>query len=141
VIAIGVDPGARRIGIAVSDAHGRLARPLTLIECQSLAADVARVRELVDSRGAARVVVGRPVTLSGSVGPAARRARRFANALRRAVEVEVVLWDERLTTVQAERRLRAAGRRSARRRALRDAAAAAVMLQSYLDSRPEDGQA
>ena len=137
MIAIGIDPGERRIGIAVSDTRGVLARPLTVLPCQSLAADVARIKELAVSSRAGRVVVGLPVNLSGSAGPSAQRARRFANALRRALDTEVVLWDERLTTVEADRTLKAAGGRPARRRAMRDSAAAAVMLQSYLDSQRE----
>ena len=71
---------------------------------------------------------------SGSAGPGARRARRFAKALGRGLELEVELWDERLSTVEAERSLIAGGERRARRRELRDAVAAALILQSYLDA-------
>jgi putative holliday junction resolvase len=136
---LGVDLGSRRIGLAVSDPAGRVATPLAVIERSGDdAADrrtiVARAREA----GASRIVVGLPLSLSGDVGPAARAVLEEVDALRAeaGAAITVETHDERLTTVIAERELRGAGaRRDARRRAV-DPAAAAVMLQSYLEAHP-----
>jgi putative Holliday junction resolvase len=135
MVVLGVDLGERRIGLAVTDALGVTARPLGAIEHRSLADDVLRVEEAAQRQGASRIVVGLPLNLDGTAGPAARRARRFANALRRRSSREVVLWDERLTTVEAQERL--AGRREPGQsgrgsREPVDEVAAAVLLQDYL---------
>ncbi len=134
MIVLGLDPGERRIGVAVSDPRGVAAQPLRVIERASFAEDAARLRELVEARKAERVVVGLPLGMDGEAGPAARSARRYANRLRRELQVEVVLWDERLSTAEAERSLLSAGESRARRREVRDAVAAALILQSYLDA-------
>lgn len=134
MIVLGLDPGERRIGVAVSDPRGVTAQPLRVIERASFAEDAARLRELVEARKAERVVVGLPLGMDGEAGPAARSARRYANRLRRELQVEVVLWDERLSTAEAERSLLSAGESRARRREVRDAVAAALILQSYLDA-------
>jgi len=131
---LGIDFGDRRIGVAASDALGLTAQPVTVLERQSLAEDIARIAELANRRRAQTIVVGLPLNMDGSAGPAARRARRFAAALRRELGLAVELWDERLTTVEAERVLIASGERRARRRQLRDSVAAAIILQAYLDA-------
>ena len=132
---LGLDPGERRIGVALSDELGCLASPLTVLERRSRATDLAAVAELVRTHGVTEVVVGHPKTLRGDVGPQARRAERFAGALGRAVGVPVRLWDERYSTVEAVERLAHGGRRRRGHQAHPDAAAAAVILQGYLDSR------
>ncbi len=134
MIVLGLDPGERRIGVAVSDPRGVIARPLTVIERRSFKEDAARLRALVEARGVERVVVGHPVGMDGKTGTAARSARRYSNRLRAALGVEVALWDERLTTAEAERAMLSAGESRARRREVRDAVAAALMLQNYLDA-------
>ena len=132
---LGLDFGERRIGAAVSDELGITARPLAAIERTSRAEDVARIGELARRRKAKVIVVGLPLNMDGSEGPAARRARRFGAALRRELGLEVELWDERLSTAEAERALIESGERRARRREVRDGVAAALILQSYLDAR------
>jgi len=134
VKVLGIDFGDRRIGVAASDALGLTAQPVTVLQRQSLAEDIARIAELANRRRAQTIVVGLPLNMDGSAGPAARRARRFAAALRRELGLAVELWDERLTTVEAERVLIASGERRARRRQLRDSVAAAIILQAYLDA-------
>jgi putative Holliday junction resolvase len=129
---LGVDPGARRVGIAVGDLETRVARPLEVIDAHARD-PVGRIVELSASLGATRIVVGRPVGLSGKAGPAVDAHASFVAALRRALDVPVDELDERLTTVAAERRLRSAGLSAARRKAVRDAVAAQVLLQDYLD--------
>jgi putative Holliday junction resolvase len=135
---MGLDPGERRVGVALSDELGLLASPLCILERRSWAADVAALAELVRAHEVAVVVVGHPKTLRGEIGPQARRAERFARELERAVDVPVRLWDERYSTVEASEllsraRKRPAGRGRAPIRV--DSVAAAVILQGFLDAR------
>ena len=135
---LGIDLGTRRIGVAVSDPGGVLASPVAVLaRSGDRAADHRAVATLVGEWGAERVVVGLPLSLDGTMGPAARSAADEAEALAAVVGVPVEVADERLTTVTADRALReAAPRRGARaRRQVVDAAAAAVLLQSWLDGR------
>jgi putative Holliday junction resolvase len=129
---LGVDPGERRVGVAIADEETRFARPLEVVDA-SVADPVARIAQLARENEATLVVVGRPLALSGEAGRAVEDAAPFVAALRDAVEVDVVEHDERLTTVIAERSLRAGGADRAARKRLRDAVAAQVMLQGYLD--------
>lgn len=131
---LGIDLGERRIGVASSDALGLTAQPLAVIEHKSLEEDVARIGELAGVRSAEKIVVGLPLNMDGSVGPAARRAQRFAAALRRKLGMVVELYDERLSTVEAEKALLEGDARRRRRREVRDGVAAALVLQSYLDA-------
>lgn len=131
---LGVDPGGRRVGLALADESTGFARPLEVVDRRK-ADPVGRICELVGAHGVDLVVVGRPVGLSGEAGPAVEAQREFVAELRRRCPVEVREHDERLTTVIAERALRDSGARRDRRRELRDAVAAQVMLQGYLDSR------
>jgi putative Holliday junction resolvase len=130
---LGVDPGTRRIGLAVSDALGITARPLYAIESKGYRADAAQVAEAADAQGAESIVVGLPLHMSGRESPAAKRARRLVQALRRATTLPVEIWDERLSTVEAAGIMIEAGVAREKRRDRIDAAAAAVILQSYLD--------
>lgn len=131
---IGVDPGERRTGVAVADLETRWARPLEVIDARDKD-PVARIAELVIELNSTVVVVGRPVTLAGDSGPAVETQQDFVARLRAAIEADVEEFDERLTTVAAERRLREAGAPAAKRKAIKDAVAAQLMLQDYLDSR------
>lgn len=130
---LGIDVGEKRIGLAVGDPTGLIASALGAQPSVGRARDVAAIAEIAREQGASAIVVGMPVSLSGHHGPQAEKVRRFGEALREAVDVEVIYWDERLTTTEAARYLRDAGMRRQKRRENIDAAAAAVMLQSYLD--------
>jgi len=134
---LGVDLGSRRIGLAVSDPGGRVATPHSVIERSGdVAADHRTILAHAREAGASRVVVGLPLSLSGKAGPAAKAVLGEVDALRALAggEITVETHDERLTTVIAQRGLQAANApRRARRQAV-DAAAAAVMLQSYLEA-------
>lgn len=138
---VALDLGARRIGAAVSDAGGIMATPYSTIERSGdVSADRARVAEIVSEVGAGLVVVGLPLSMDGRKGPAARAALEEAEALRKVLDVPVESYDERLTSVRANRSLDEAGVTGRRRRRAREAgavdqAAAAVLLQSWLDSR------
>lgn len=131
---LGVDPGERRVGVALADGETRFARPLEVIDVAGTD-PVKRIAALVSEHGVALVVVGKPVSLSGADGIAVENAAPFVSALRDALDVDVVEHDERLTTVIAERGLRAGGADRAARKRIRDAVAAQVMLQGYLDTR------
>jgi putative Holliday junction resolvase len=129
---LALDPGTRRVGVAVSDPTGMIAQPHAVLD----AADpglMARLARLAGDLGVERVVVGLPVSLNGGEGPAAAAARAFAADVAAATGLPVDLADERFTTVSAERVLVEAGLSGRRRRARRDGVAAAVLLQAYLD--------
>lgn len=138
---LGVDLGSRRIGVAVSDPTGTVATPLATIPHRSLREDAAQVARLGRDHLAERIVVGLPRRLDGTVGTAARRAQAFVRALKQLTEIPVVLWDERLSTVAAERALLEGGVRRARRRDVRDRVAAAIILQGYLEATRARGPA
>jgi putative Holliday junction resolvase len=129
---LALDLGEVRIGVAVSDPDRTLALPAGTIKVSGGVEDLKAVARLVTETGAVEVVVGHPVTLSGNRGAAAIRAEEFADGLRQLLRVPVHLQDERLSTAEAERGLRAAGAQGPDRRAAVDAAAATVILDSFL---------
>jgi putative Holliday junction resolvase len=136
---IGIDYGLRRIGIAVSDASDTLASAVGTHREDRDGSILARLRELVADRGITGIVVGWPVTAAGEEGDIARRARRFAERLRSELGLPVTLLDERYSSQEAQRRLRATGRRQPREAI--DALAAELILQVHLDrlrARPEE---
>ena len=134
---LGVDPGERRVGLAVADAETRFARPLEVIDRTKTDA-IGRIGEVVRELHVELVVVGRPVGLSGVEGHAMEQQKTFLVALRAALDVDVDVFDERLTTVLAEQGMRAGGASAKKRKEIRDAVAAQVMLQGYVDSK--DGE-
>ena len=131
---IGVDPGSRRTGLALAEPDVQVAYPLKTIEHKGLRQAAALVAEEVRLANAQQVVVGLPLRTDGSEGEAARRVREFAKLIESATTVPVVLWDERLSTVEVERRLSLARVFGRKRRKVVDQAAATLILQSYLDS-------
>lgn len=129
-----LDPGSVRIGVAVSDPLGMTAQPHSSLD----AADpglMQRIARLVSDLDVELIVIGLPVSLDGSEGAAALAAREFADRVDEEVPVDVVLHDERFSSVTAERVMIESGAKRARRRQARDRVAAAVFLQSYLDGR------
>ena len=133
--ALGVDLGTKRIGIALSS--GTLATPYeVVVRSGDRRRDHARIRALAEEADAEVIVVGLPLSLDGSVGPAAQRALDEAGEIAEAVEVAVETWDERLSTVSAERSLVEQDLDARARRRIVDKVAAAVILQSWLDARP-----
>ncbi len=129
---LAVDYGTHRIGLAISDPLGSFAIPLETIPNRGDTAAAAAVLDRARARGAARIIVGLPRNMNGSEGASAAGARRFAERLG-AAGLPVELWDERLTTKQAEQSLIESGRRRAERRELVDMVAAQQLLQSWLD--------
>lgn len=132
---VGIDFGEARVGIAISDELQSIAFPRETVRAAKKVADTAkRVEQALADEELALVVVGLPLRLDGSEGEAARKARVLGEALREALGVDVAYWDERMTTVAAERSLRDIGVRGASQRAVVDQSAAALMLQGYLDA-------
>jgi putative Holliday junction resolvase len=138
VRALGLDVGERRVGIAISDPTGTVVRPLQTLIRGSREEDFAAIAALVAEHQVELVVVGQPLSLDGTEGPQARRIARYAQLLADQLTVPIVFYDERYTTAVAEE-IMLQSRSKRRRRQARsegglDAIAAAVILQSYLDS-------
>ncbi len=132
---LAIDPGSKRVGVALSDPGGVLATPLLTLPAEPSASLVNRLLAVAASHQVVELVVGLPRRLDGSSGPEAHTASRLAADLRAQSGLPVQLVDERLTSVIAERALLANGSRRARRKELSDRVAAAVILQGHLDSR------
>ncbi len=132
---LGVDYGTRRIGLACSDEAGLIAMPLAILPCEGgLAAVVAAIGRVCDEKQVADIVIGMPLNMDGSRGPAAEAAQRMADALAAGTGRPVKTWDERWSSRQAERMLIDADVSRRRRRGLVDQVAAQYILQSYLDA-------
>lgn len=131
--------GERRIGLAVSDPDGRIALPYGTHQ-RSGGDDAAQIADLATREEAGRIVVGLPLSLDGSRGAQAELAEAFAERLRGRTASEVLLWDERLSSREADHYLRAGGLRGKAAKAQRDTIAATIILQSFLDSRRSDEQ-
>ncbi|MEO6789068.1 MAG: Holliday junction resolvase RuvX [Chthoniobacteraceae bacterium] len=132
--ALGIDLGEARIGVAVSDELGMLAHPLETIHVKDVADPLGRVAQLAKEKDVSHVIVGFPKNMDGTTGVAAEKARAFADKLREKVSCIVKLWDERLTTVAAQRYLHDAGRNVKQSRAVIDQVAAQIILQGWLDA-------
>lgn len=136
--AAGIDLGRVRVGLAIADELGMLAHPRPHLDGRDPKRLLARLREIAEGEKITCFVIGLPATLRGEEGAPARRVRRFAGQLESATGTRVVLVDERLSTVEAHGRLRAQGLDTKRARDRVDSAAAAILLQSWLDSqKPE----
>jgi putative Holliday junction resolvase len=134
VVVLAVDHGEKRIGVAISDSTGAIARPLAIIAHVSRAEDADRVLELADRHQAASIIIGESTDENGEPNLAGRRARRFAGELGRKTELPVILWDESMSSQDAIQIQIAAGASRKKRQTEIDALAAAVILQSYLDA-------
>jgi len=134
---LGVDVGERRIGLAISDPNGQVAVPLRTLHRTAPDGAIEAIGALVVEESVDGVVVGLPLSLDGSTGPQAESVQEFVRELLTVVKVPVTLWDERLSTVQAEELLRSGGLGWRKRKAEQDSLAAAIILQGYLDSRPQ----
>ena len=134
---LALDLGERRIGLAVSNQEGTLVLPAGHLQRDKLETDIQQVLASVIEREAQGIVVGIPYSLDGSEGSQAKRARRFVHSLRRQTTLPVYTVDERFTSVEAEGMMRGAGRQPSREKGAVDAAAAALILQRFLDQKPE----
>jgi putative Holliday junction resolvase len=131
---LALDHGTKRIGVAVSDDTATLALPLEFINAEPFAGFLERLKTIIDQRRVGQIVVGIPRNMDGGYGPAAGKVREFIARLQPSLAVAIKTWDERLTSVQANRLLIEAGMRRDKRKTRADQTAAAVLLQSYLES-------
>jgi putative pre-16S rRNA nuclease len=133
--SLGLNVGTKTVGVAVSDGLGLTAQPVTTLRRTNLRADLTELRRLAEHHSVEHVVVGLPLNMDGSEGPSAGEARRFGEAVARQLGLPVDYWDERLTTAEANRVLLEADLSRARRKAVVDRVAAALILQGWLDAR------
>jgi putative holliday junction resolvase len=130
---LALDFGSKRIGVAVSDETKTIAQPLEFIPAEPFADFLVRLKEILAEKEVDVLLLGLPRNMDGSYGPAAQNVQTFATALRTAITVPIKLWDERLTTSQADRILIQGNVRREKRKEKVDKMAAAILLQSYLD--------
>jgi len=130
---LALDHGTRRVGVAVSDELQMIAQPLEYIAPEPFADFLVRLKELLREKEISLILVGLPRNMDGSYGPAALKVQEFVAALKDAVTVPIKTWDERLTTVQAQKFLIQGKVRRDERKQKVDKTAAAILLQSYLD--------
>ncbi len=130
---LAIDFGTKRMGLAVSDSLGITAQGLPTLERTGREDDLRKIRDVVEKYSAERVILGNPLSLRGSETAMSRRVAKFAQELRRRLSCPVELWDERLTSAQANRVLRESGAGIEKRRRAADRVAATLFLQSYLD--------
>jgi len=131
---LALDHGTKRIGVAVSDELKMLAQPLEFIPAEPFSDFLIRLKELLEEKQVELVLVGMPRNMNGSYGPAALKVEEFVAVLSRAITVPIKTWDERLTSAQANRYLIEGNVRREKRKQKVDQMAAAILLQSYLDS-------
>ncbi len=132
---LAIDLGTKRHGTAVSDGLGISARPLECVPAEDEAEALARLSALAAEWGAEEIVIGLPINMDGTEGPAAKSARALGEKIAAATNLPVHCWDERLTTEEAERQLRDEGRSIRQSKQLVDSRSAQVILQSYLEGR------
>jgi putative Holliday junction resolvase len=130
---LAIDHGSKRIGIAVSDELKMIAQPLEYILAEPSADFLVRLKELIRDKEVDLILVGMPRNMDGSYGPAARKVQEFVAVLKGVLTVPIKLWDERLTSAQANRLLIQGNVRREKRKEKVDKMAAAILLQSYLD--------
>jgi len=133
---LALDPGTKRVGIAISDELKLIAQPLEFVPAAPFQDFLARLKQLIQERDVELILVGMPRNMDGTYGPAAIRVREFVTALKDAVPLRIKKWDERLTSAQANRILIEGNVRRDKRKQKVDKMAAAILLQSYLDSLP-----
>lgn len=132
---LGLDFGEKRIGVALANGEGFLAIPMTVIERTGEKADLDKVHALADEYGVKRIVVGLPLSLDGTIGKQAEEVLAFIRALSQHIHIPVDTWDERFSTVEAESLFSSTEMKKQKQRKHRDAMAAAIVLQGYLDNK------
>src|SRR5205807_1573525 len=132
---LALDHGTKRIGVAISDELKMIAQPLEFIPAEPFADFLGRLKEILREKEVEFILLGLPRNMDGTYGPAALKVQGFAAALRGALTIPIQTWDERLTSVQANRFLIEGGVRREKRKEKVDKMAAAILLQSYLDAK------
>ena len=136
---LALDPGTVRIGVALSDETRTIALPLEFIPAEPFSDFVVRMKEIIREKQVDLILVGIPRNMNGSYGPAALKVQEFVTVLKEAIPMPVRTWDERLTSVQANRFLIDSGMKRDKRKTKVDQTAAAILLQSFLDSSVMEG--
>ncbi len=133
---LGLDLGSKTLGVAISDELGWTAQGVETIKINEESRDynMGRLSEIVNEYGVEKVVLGMPKNMNGTIGPRAEASQQFAQILQKKFDLPVILWDERLTTMAAERMLISADVSRKKRKQVIDKMAAVMILQSYLDS-------
>lgn len=131
--SMALDVGDKRIGVALSDPGGILASPLTIINCENESSDIEAITNIATQRQVGIIIVGLPRRMNGSLGMQAEKVEAFTQRLRQHTTIPIEFRDERLTTVSANRLMKAASTKKTRGKAPDDAIAAALILQGYLD--------
>lgn len=132
--ALALDVGSKTIGLAASDELGITAQPITTVRRTNLKADLQAVKDVIAERGITHLIVGLPLNMNGSEGPSAVEARKVGDAL--AAGLTVIYWDERMTTVAAQRSLLETNTSRKKRREVIDQVAAVLILQGWMNSQP-----
>ena len=130
---LGIDLGKKRTGIAVSDINQKIASPLKVIENMKFNEILNILEKIVTERNICAIIVGDPINMDGSIGPKSQSSRSFIKNLSKELDIPILLWDERLTTVSAERSLIEADISRKKRRKVIDKIAASIILQNFLD--------
>ena len=133
---MGLDVGTKTVGVAVSDELGLTAQGVTTVRRKNRKTDTAALRKLIDDYGVERIVVGLPLNMDGTEGPRAEACRKFGDQLAQAFSLPIIWWDERLSTVAAERALLEGDVSRKKRREVIDQVAASLILQGWLDAQP-----
>ncbi len=132
---LGLDIGSKRIGLAVSDPSRQIAQPLTVVERKPDGSELAELKRLVEEYEISEIVVGLPLTMQGNLGPQAKEVTDYIDLLAQGLALPIRVWDERLTTLLADRSLSEAGAKITKRKRAVDKIAASIILQGYLDSK------
>jgi putative holliday junction resolvase len=135
VLALGLDFGVKRLGVAGCDGTGLIATGLTTIERNSFREDIEKLKEIIAEREIEILVIGLPYSMNGEIGVQAKQVQKFARRLSIALQLPIEYIDERLTSTQAEEQLKAQKRFSTRDKGAIDRQAAAIILQQWLDER------
>lgn len=132
---LGLDIGTKRIGVALSDPLGFLAAPLLTIDHKNKQKDIEKILEIARTYEVSTIVVGLPISLDGNLWQQGQKVLGFAEMLRKASPTKIDTWDERFTSAEAEKLIREAGGKPSKNKSKIDSVAAALILQSYLNSR------
>ena len=130
---IGLDLGKKRIGVAVSDINQKVASPYLVIENKKFVEIVSIIQNIIVERNICAIIIGDPINMDGSIGPKSQSSKTFMNNLSKIVNIPILLWDERLSTVYAEKTLLEADLSRKKRKKIIDKIAASVILQGFLD--------
>ena len=131
--ALGLDVGHKRIGVALSDPEGIIASPLTIIDAMDTEQAINNISGLCNQYQVERIVVGMPRSMDGTLGKQAEAVQQFVGRVADTIKIKIDIWDERLSSIEADRAMIATGTKKDKKKKLRDAIAAAIILQGYLD--------